>query len=105
MMRARVPGFFAALPVLGVDGILADVCRNHPPQALSTRKRARCWPWRPGELYAVCKGLAGYATCRGQKRLAYALYVQRHPHIEHGMTIMAANNLLGKISVLIQQTP
>jgi serine-type D-Ala-D-Ala carboxypeptidase/endopeptidase (penicillin-binding protein 4) len=105
MTRPVFPAFFAALPILGVDGSLSDVCRNSPAAGFVHAKTGTLMgPDSQGNLMLFTKALAGYVDTVGQRRLAYALYVNDIP-ISDMDDILAANNLLGKISVLIQQTP
>jgi D-alanyl-D-alanine carboxypeptidase/D-alanyl-D-alanine-endopeptidase (penicillin-binding protein 4) len=104
MTRPSFPAFFAALPILGMDGSLTDVCRNSPAAGFVHAKTGTLMgPDAQGNFMLYTKALAGYADTVGQRRLAYALYVNDIP-ISGVDDILAANNLLGQISVLIQQT-
>ena len=105
MTRPAFSAFFAALPVLGVDGSLADVAKNSPAVGFVHAKTGTLAGFdAQGNLKLFTKALAGYADTVGQRRLAYALYVNDIP-ISSLDDIKAANELLGQISVLIQQTP
>lgn len=105
MTRPVFSAFFAALPVLGVDGTLADVAKNSPVAGFVHAKTGTLiGPDPQGNFKLFTKALAGYADTVGQRRLAYALYVNDIP-ISGMDDITTANELLGQISVLIQQTP
>ena len=99
------PAFFAALPILGVDGSLASVERDSPAAGLVHAKTGTVVGLdSQGNPMLFTKALAGYIDTVGNRRLAYALYVNDVP-ISDIQDVLTANDLLGKISVLIQQTP
>lgn len=105
MTRPAFSAFFAALPILGVDGSLADVARDSSAVGFVHAKTGtEMGPDGEGNFMLFTKALAGYADTVGQRRFAYALYVNDTP-MSSLNDVLAANNLLGQISALIQQTP
>ena len=105
MRNPSFPAFFAALPILGVDGSLASVERDSPAAGLVYAKTGTVVGLdSQGNPMLFTKALAGYIDTVGNRRLAYALYVNDVP-ISDIQDVLNANDLLGKISVLIQQTP
>ncbi|MHB8907671.1 MAG: D-alanyl-D-alanine carboxypeptidase/D-alanyl-D-alanine endopeptidase [Syntrophales bacterium] len=106
MTRPAFGAFFNALPILGVDGSLVDVARGTPAAGFVHAKTGtRVGPDSQGNFTLFTKELAGYADTVGQRRLAYALYVNDVAISTSTDDVLAANQLLGRISVLIQQTP
>jgi len=105
MRSPSFPAFFAALPILGVDGSLSSVERDSPAAGLVHAKTGSLVGLdSQGNPMLFTKALAGYIDTVGNRRLAYALYVNDVP-ISDMQDVLNANDLLGKISVLIQQTP
>jgi serine-type D-Ala-D-Ala carboxypeptidase/endopeptidase (penicillin-binding protein 4) len=99
------PAFFTALPILGVDGSLSSVERESPAAGLVHAKTGTLVGLdSQGNPMLFTKALAGYIDTVGNRRLAYSLYVNDVP-ISDMQAVLIANDLLGKISGLIQQTP
>jgi D-alanyl-D-alanine carboxypeptidase/D-alanyl-D-alanine-endopeptidase (penicillin-binding protein 4) len=105
LTRRAFPAFFAALPILGVDGSLTDVAKGSPAAGFVRAKTGTTFGAdAQGNPILQTKALAGYVDTVGQRRLAYALFVNDVP-VSTVQDILIANELLGQISVLIQQTP
>ncbi|HEY9086097.1 MAG TPA: D-alanyl-D-alanine carboxypeptidase/D-alanyl-D-alanine-endopeptidase [Candidatus Tyrphobacter sp.] len=93
------PDFYRALPVLGVDGTLADI-QTHAPARGKVHAKTGTWDW-PNLLSRgtiISKGLAGYVTTRSGRHVAFCLYLNdaAFGHDVDGATI--AGQLLGAIA-------
>lgn len=108
-MRTR-PGFadyVDALPVLGVDGSLAEVQRDSPARGQVFAKTGTLVSIDFTHLqpFLGAKALAGYIDSRKGRRLAFALVVQnglvRNSIFGEFTELFAINEDLGKISALI----
>ncbi|MGH7738252.1 MAG: D-alanyl-D-alanine carboxypeptidase/D-alanyl-D-alanine endopeptidase [Candidatus Tyrphobacter sp.] len=91
--------FYGSLPIMGVDGTLADVER-HAPGRGRVHAKTGTWAWgnllSHGAIYS--KGLAGYVTTRSGHHIAFCLYVNTIPiaHDADGEAILGG--LLGAIA-------
>jgi PBP4 family serine-type D-alanyl-D-alanine carboxypeptidase len=91
--------FYNALPILGVDGTLADVQKHAPARG---KVHAKTGTWTAPNLlshgFVWSKGLAGYVTTRSGKHVAFCLYVNNLAlgHDVDGESLIG--ELLGKIA-------
>src|SRR5581483_1100451 len=76
--QAWYPHLFAGLPVLGVDGTLFNI-QNASPAKSHVFAKTGTWGSENllGDDGLITKGLAGYATTRRGRRLAFAFYSNR----------------------------
>jgi D-alanyl-D-alanine carboxypeptidase/D-alanyl-D-alanine-endopeptidase (penicillin-binding protein 4) len=93
------PDFYRALPILGVDGTLAEIQTQAPARGMVHAKTGT-WGWSNLLSHGtiISKGLAGYVTTRGGRHLAFCLYVNdaAFAHDVSGGTV--AGQLLGAIA-------
>ncbi len=70
------PDFYRGLPILGVDGTLADIQKSAPARG---KVHAKTGTWGAANLLShgiiFDKGLVGYVTTRSGHHIAFALYV------------------------------
>jgi D-alanyl-D-alanine carboxypeptidase/D-alanyl-D-alanine-endopeptidase (penicillin-binding protein 4) len=106
--RPDFPAFKAALPVLGVDGTLADAVAADSPA------RGKVWA-KTGtygdhdllneRLILRSKSLAGVMTTRAGRNLAFALFVNEVPQ-PPGLTTPREGKVLGRLcEILYEHTP
>ncbi len=93
------PDFYRALPILGVDGTLAEI-QTHAPARGKVHAKTGTWGWSNllSHGTVISKGLVGYVTTRSGRHVAFCLYVNNVPfgHDVDGSTI--AGQLLGAIA-------
>jgi serine-type D-Ala-D-Ala carboxypeptidase/endopeptidase (penicillin-binding protein 4) len=108
---ARRPDFAvyrAALPLLGVDGTLADVVGKDSPV------RGKVWA-KTGtyvdndllndRIYLRCKSLAGVMTTKSGRKLVFALFLNHVP-LPSGVNSTREGKLLGRLcEILYEHTP
>jgi len=91
--------FYRALPILGVDGTLADVQTGAPARG-RVHAKTGAWGWpnllSHGAVYS--RGLVGYVTTRSGKHVAFCIYVNdiAFGHDVDGVAILG--QLLGAIA-------
>ncbi len=103
---SNYPHFFAALPVLGVDGSLAStVPADHPAAG---RIRAKTGTTIAGDGLAEepivwAKALAGYADCASGRQTAFAITVNNVRVADIGEALAVGSDL-AELAAVIQQT-
>lgn len=106
-MRGR-PDFteyHAGLPVLGVDGTLADVVASESPARGKVQAKTGTLFWADlmnGRLTLRSKALAGYMTTARGRELAFSAFINDAP-LPPGKTPALAGRALGEICELIYQ--
>jgi D-alanyl-D-alanine carboxypeptidase/D-alanyl-D-alanine-endopeptidase (penicillin-binding protein 4) len=110
-IMARRPDFSvyrAALPILGVDGTLADAVGEDSPAR--GKVRAKTGTYVDDDLlndrtYLRCKSLAGVMTTKSGRKLAFAIFLNDMP-LRSGGHSSSAGKVLGRLcEVLYQHTP
>ncbi len=98
--------FHDALPILGIDGTLADAIPPSSPARGKVSAKTGTYVWTDalnGRPLLRAKGLGGYVTANSGRRLAIAIFVNNVPmnspadSNRHGTT-------LGKLAEIIQQS-
>ncbi len=97
--RRAFPAYFHAIPILGVDGSLAEIGIDSPARGKVFAKTGTYL--EDGQIKAQV--LAGYIDARSGRRLAYALYVNDGGPIGDISDVIAVIQDEGQISTLIQQ--
>jgi PBP4 family serine-type D-alanyl-D-alanine carboxypeptidase len=97
--RPTFPSYFDSLPILGVDGSLAEIGIGSPAQGKVFAKTGTFL--EDGNIKAQV--LAGYIHARSGRRLAYALYVNDAGAISDIADVIDVIQDEGAISTLIQQ--
>lgn len=97
--QAWYPLLLRGLPIMGVDGTLADIQKNSPARGKVFAKTGT----DDSEDYlsggnVIEKGLAGYITTRGGRHVAFAFYISamKGPHDEDTGTV--AGQILGAMA-------
>ena len=93
------PPYFGSLPILGVDGSLAEIGVGSPAQGKVFAKTGTFLD--DGKIKAQV--LAGYIDARSGRRLAYALYVNDAGAITGIADVISVIQDEGAISTIIQQ--
>lgn len=95
-----------ALPVLGVDGTLADVIDKDSPARRKVRAKTGTLYWHnllnDGYLL-TSKALAGYITAASGRELAFAAFVN-NAHIEKSADTARAGRTLGRLCEILHLT-
>ena len=98
--RRTFPSYFDSLPILGVDGSLAEIGIDSPARGSVFAKTGTFLD--DGRIKAQV--LAGYIHARTGRRLAYALYVNDAGEITDIADVLSVIRDEGEISTIIQQT-
>ncbi|GGA79970.1 D-alanyl-D-alanine carboxypeptidase/D-alanyl-D-alanine-endopeptidase [Edaphobacter acidisoli] len=93
------PAYFDALPILGVDGSLAEIGIDSPARG---KVFAKTGTFLDGDKIKA-QALAGYIDTRSGRRLAYALFVNDAGEITGIPDVIDVIQDEGKISTIIQQ--
>jgi D-alanyl-D-alanine carboxypeptidase/D-alanyl-D-alanine-endopeptidase (penicillin-binding protein 4) len=110
-IMARRPDFSVyrtALPILGVDGTLADAVGKDSPAR--GKVRAKTGTYVDEDLlndrtFLRCKSLAGVMTTKSGRKLAFAMFLNDMP-LRSGAHSSRAGKVLGRLcEVLYQYTP
>jgi D-alanyl-D-alanine carboxypeptidase/D-alanyl-D-alanine-endopeptidase (penicillin-binding protein 4) len=106
--RKEFAGFFEALPVLGVDGTLADVVAADSPAKGKVRAKTGTF-FQPAtrERSAIlrCKALAGVMTTARGRELAFAFFVNDVP-LPPGVDSTREARALGRLcEIIYMQVP
>ena len=106
--RADFNFYEAALPVLGVDGTLADVVGADSPARGAVRAKTGTLYWYDAlndRFVLTSKALAGYLTTARGRRLTFALFVNNVP-LPPGTGPTREGRMLGQLcEILHQHTP
>lgn len=97
--RATFPSYFDSLPILGVDGSLAEIGVDSPARGKVFAKTGTFL--EKGRIMAQV--LAGYIDARSGRRLAYALFVNGAGEITGISDVIDVVQDEGAISTIIQQ--
>lgn len=95
--------YHRALPILGVDGTLADVVDDDSPARRRVHAKTGTLYWRNvmNERYLLTsKALAGYMTTASERRLAFSLVVN-NVHLESGSQTADIGRALGRLCEII----
>lgn len=96
--------YLRALPILGVDGTLADAVPPDSPARGKVQAKTGTLYWRnnlDGGYLLQSKALAGYMTAASGRRVAFAFFVN-NAQIDNAEGTAAAGRTLGQICELIQ---
>jgi serine-type D-Ala-D-Ala carboxypeptidase/endopeptidase (penicillin-binding protein 4) len=106
--RADYRFFEAALPVLGVDGTLADVVGPNSPARGRVFAKTGTYYWYDllnGRPLLTSKSLAGVMTTARGRRLTFALFVNNVP-LPPGVGPSREGRVLGQLcEILYEHTP
>jgi D-alanyl-D-alanine carboxypeptidase/D-alanyl-D-alanine-endopeptidase (penicillin-binding protein 4) len=106
--RPEYKHFHEALPVLGVDGTLADVVPADSPARGKAQAKTGTLSWLDhlnGRTLLTSKALAGTLTTAGGRPLTFALFVNNVP-LSEGVTSSREGKVLGKLcEILYQHVP
>jgi D-alanyl-D-alanine carboxypeptidase/D-alanyl-D-alanine-endopeptidase (penicillin-binding protein 4) len=106
--RPDYPVFRAALPVLGVDGTLADAVPKDSPARGKAHAKTGTLYWRDllnGRDLLTSKALAGTLTTASGRELVFAAFVNNVP-LPPGVGPTREGRTLGRLcEVLYEQTP
>jgi D-alanyl-D-alanine carboxypeptidase/D-alanyl-D-alanine-endopeptidase (penicillin-binding protein 4) len=97
--------FEAALPVLGVDGTLADVVGRDSPARGAVKAKTGTYFWIDllnGRTLLTSKALAGTMTTARGRRLLFAMFVNNVP-LPSGVTPEREGRVLGRLCEIIHQ--
>jgi len=97
--RRTFPSYFVSLPILGVDGSLAEIGIDSPARGKVFAKTGTFLD--DGKIKA--QSLAGYIDARSGRRLAYALFVNDAGEITDIPDVIEVIQDEGAISTIIQQ--
>jgi D-alanyl-D-alanine carboxypeptidase/D-alanyl-D-alanine-endopeptidase (penicillin-binding protein 4) len=103
--RPDYPVFLAALPVLGVDGTLADVVGTDSAARGKVRAKTGTLLWHDGmndRTLLTSKALAGTLTTANGRNLTIAMFVNGVP-LPRGVTSSREGKVLGKLCEIIVQ--
>jgi D-alanyl-D-alanine carboxypeptidase/D-alanyl-D-alanine-endopeptidase (penicillin-binding protein 4) len=103
--RRDFAAFKAALPVLGVDGTLAQVVGKGSPALGKVAGKTGTYTDRDllnGRLYLRSKALAGVMTTAKGKELAFCIFVNDVP-LSGGRTAADEGKVIGNVCEIIQQ--
>jgi D-alanyl-D-alanine carboxypeptidase/D-alanyl-D-alanine-endopeptidase (penicillin-binding protein 4) len=95
----------AALPVLGVDGTLADVVDGKSPARGAVRAKTGTYYWYDAlndRFVLTSKALAGYMTTSTGRRLIFAIFVNNVP-LPAGVGPGREGRVLGRLCEIIHQ--
>lgn len=93
------PSYFESLPILGIDGSLAEIGIDSPARGKVFAKTGTFL--EDGQIKAQV--LAGYIDARSGRRLAYALFVNDAGEINDIADVIGVIQDEGEISTIIQQ--
>lgn len=97
--RPDFPVYFEALPVLGVDGTLADAVSAESPARGKVRAKTGTYWWNNSLLnrkILTSKALAGYLTAASGRELVFALFVN-YVHLDEPEDRIRVGRTLGEI--------
>jgi len=101
--RKDFKAYFNALPILGVDGSLANAAPKNSPATGKVRAKTGTTAGYNGiraNLFLVAKGLAGYITTAKGRKIAFAVYIN-NLNVNGIQGLMKVGNVLGKIAEVI----
>jgi D-alanyl-D-alanine carboxypeptidase len=98
--RGTFPSYFHSLPILGVDGSLAEIGTDSPARGKVFAKTGTFL----NEKGIAAQVLAGYVDARSGRRLAYALFVNNAGEITNIGDVIDVIQDEGEISTIIQQS-
>ncbi len=100
--------FSDALPILGVDGTLAEVVGADSPARGKVRAKTGTLLWQDvmnDRMLLTSKALAGYMTTAKGRELAFAMFVNGVP-LPKGVTTTREGKALGKLcEIIVQHAP
>jgi D-alanyl-D-alanine carboxypeptidase/D-alanyl-D-alanine-endopeptidase (penicillin-binding protein 4) len=102
--RPDYKAFEAALPVLGVDGTLAEVGRDSPARG-AVKAKSGTYFWYDalnGRTLLTSKALAGVMTTARGRRLTFAIFVNNVP-LPRGVTPAREGRVLGQLCEILHQ--
>jgi D-alanyl-D-alanine carboxypeptidase/D-alanyl-D-alanine-endopeptidase (penicillin-binding protein 4) len=103
--RPDYKAFEAALPVLGVDGTLADTVGRNSPVRGAVKAKTGTYFWYDvlnGRTLLTSKSLAGTLTTARGRRLTFAMFVNNVP-LPPGVTPTREARVLGQLCEIIHQ--
>lgn len=106
VMRPEFDLYRDALPVLGVDGTLADVVEKDSPARGKVQAKTGTLYWHNllnDRWLLTSKALAGYITAASGRELAFAAFIN-HAHIEKSTDTARAGKTLGRLCEIIYST-
>jgi D-alanyl-D-alanine carboxypeptidase/D-alanyl-D-alanine-endopeptidase (penicillin-binding protein 4) len=103
--RPEAKAYEAALPVLGVDGTLADVVGANSPARGAVRAKTGTYFWFDvlnGRSLLTSKALAGFLTTTRGRRLNFVMFVNNVP-LPQDVTPLREGRVLGQLCEIIHQ--
>jgi D-alanyl-D-alanine carboxypeptidase/D-alanyl-D-alanine-endopeptidase (penicillin-binding protein 4) len=103
--RPEYKAFEAGLPVLGVDGTLADAVGRDSPARGAVKAKTGTYFWYDvmnGRSLLTSKSLAGTLTTARGRRLTFAIFVNNVP-LPPGVTPTREGRVLGQLCEIIHQ--
>jgi serine-type D-Ala-D-Ala carboxypeptidase/endopeptidase (penicillin-binding protein 4) len=97
--RPEYPALYAGLPILGVDGTLADVAPPNSPVKGKVRAKTGTLMWRDvmgNRDLLSSKALAGYMTTAKGRDLTIAFFINAVP-LPAGVTAIREGKMLGQL--------
>jgi serine-type D-Ala-D-Ala carboxypeptidase/endopeptidase (penicillin-binding protein 4) len=104
--RPEWQAYKAGLPVLGVDGTLADVVGKDSPARGKVMAKTGTLAWHDGlndRLLLRSKALAGVMTTARGRKLAFAFFVNDVP-LPHGTEAEREGKVLGKVCEIVYRS-
>jgi serine-type D-Ala-D-Ala carboxypeptidase/endopeptidase (penicillin-binding protein 4) len=101
--RPEFPAFYAGLPILGVDGTLAEVVPANSPAKGKVHAKTGTLGWRDlmgGRDLLTSKALAGYLTTAKGRELTIAFYINNVP-LPAEVTSVREGKMLGSLCELV----
>ncbi|HEV8062863.1 MAG TPA: D-alanyl-D-alanine carboxypeptidase/D-alanyl-D-alanine-endopeptidase [Gemmataceae bacterium] len=101
--RPEYPAFYAGLPILGVDGTLADVAPANSKAKGQVRAKTGTLMWRDvmNNRDLLCsKALGGYLTTAKGRDLTIAFYINGVP-LPSGVTAIREGKMLGELCEVV----
>jgi D-alanyl-D-alanine carboxypeptidase/D-alanyl-D-alanine-endopeptidase (penicillin-binding protein 4) len=107
--HAAFDAYRAGLPVLGVDGTLAQVVPSDSPAQGKVAAKTGTLLWGNagnGRFILTSKALAGYATSASGRKLAFAMFVNNVPIARSEEGAKMAGEKLGSLcEIMVAETP
>jgi D-alanyl-D-alanine carboxypeptidase/D-alanyl-D-alanine-endopeptidase (penicillin-binding protein 4) len=103
--RPELKFYEAALPVLGVDGTLADAVAANSPARGAVKAKTGTYYWLDllnNRVLLTSKALAGYLTTTRGRRLSFAMFVNNVP-LPQGVTPSREGRVLGQLCEILHQ--
>jgi D-alanyl-D-alanine carboxypeptidase/D-alanyl-D-alanine-endopeptidase (penicillin-binding protein 4) len=106
--RPDYPVFAAGLPVLGIDGTLADVVKPDSPARGKVHAKTGTLVWHDvmnNRTLLTSKALAGTLTTASDRQLIVAMFVNGVP-LPNGVTATREGKVLGRLcEIIVQNAP